>query len=126
MAIWMWGRRRYIGTQYVHHLSFRQVYFLALCLAILHMKIVLTLRRLAGNCDHLSKWEFGVVYMSDVLDPMDKSFSKVQSGGKNIMDDTFMFGIFNKISKNVKQFEEYLGYMFEHKKSIPIVSFKNE
>ena len=45
---------------------------------------------------------------------------------KKIMDDTFMFGIFNKIAKKVKPFEEYMEYMFEHKKSSPIGSFKNE
>ena len=42
------------------------------------------------------------------------------------MDDNFMFGIFNNISKKVKPFEEYMEYMFEHKKSSPIGSFKNE
>ena len=37
-----------------------------------------------------------------------------------------MFGIFNKIAKKVNPFEEYMEYMFEHNKSIPIASFKNE
>ena len=39
---------------------------------------------------------------------MDKSFAKIQRYGKKIMDDTFMFGIFNKIEKKVKPFEEYM------------------
>ena len=51
---------------------------------------------------------------------MDKSFAKIQRYGKKIMDNTFMFSIFNKIAKNVKLFEEYMEYMFEHKKSIAI------
>ena len=72
------------------------------------------------------KWEFGVAYMSDLVDLMDKAFYKFQRDGKKIMDDTFMFGIVNKIEKTVKPFEEYMEYMFEHKRSSPIRSFKNE
>ena len=64
--------------------------------------------------------------MTNVTDLMDKAFAKIQRDGKKIMDDTFIFGIFNKIAKKVKQFEEYMEYMFEHKKSSPIESFKNE
>ena len=89
------------------------------------MTIMLPLRWLAGNCEHLSKWEFGVAYMPDIVDLMDKAFSKIQREGKKIMDYVFMFGIFNKIEKRVKLFEEYMEYMFEHKKSNPIASFKN-
>ena len=39
---------------------YRSVEYIALIclLEILHMKIVLQLRWLAGNCEHLSKWEF--------------------------------------------------------------------
>ena len=58
--------------------------------------------------------------MPDVVDLMDKAFSKIQSDVKRIMDDTFMFGIFNKIAKKVKPLEEYMKYIFEHKKSSPI------
>ena len=95
-------------------------------LAILHTTILLPLWWLAGNCEHLSKWEFGVADMPDVVDLMDKSFEKIQWDGKKIMDDNFMFGIFNKTAKHMKPFEEYMEYMFEHKKSIPIGSFNNE
>ena len=94
-------------------------------LAIQHMTIILPLQWLAGNCEHLSKWEFGVADMPDVMDLMDKAFSKIQREGKKIMDYAFMFGIFNKIEKKVKPFEEYMEYMFEHKKSNPIGSLKN-
>ena len=58
--------------------------------------------------------------MPDVVDLMDKAFAKLQREGKKIMNDTFMFVIFNKISKKVKRFEECMEYIFEHKKSIPI------
>ena len=95
-------------------------------LAILRMKIVLPLRWLAGKCEHLSKWEFGVADMPDVVDLMDKASAKIQRDGRNIMDDTFMFIIFNKIAKNVKPFEEYMEYMFEHNKISPIRSLNNE
>ena len=37
-----------------------------------------------------------------------------------------MFGIFNKKAKKVNPFEEYMEYIFEHKKSSSIGSFKNE
>ena len=42
------------------------------------------------------------------------------------MADKFMFGIFNRISKRVKPLEDYTEYMFEHKKSSTIGSFKNK
>ena len=71
-------------------------------LAILHMTIILPLRWLTGNCEHLLKWEFGVADMSDVVDLMDKTFAKIQRDGNKIMYDTFMFGIFNKITKKAK------------------------
>ena len=64
--------------------------------------------------------------MPHVMELIDKAFAKIQRDGNKIMDDTFMFGIFNKISKKVKTFEEYMEYIFEHKKSSPIGSFKNE
>ena len=70
-------------------------------LAILHMEIVLPLQWISGNCEHLSKWEFGVADMPDAVDLMEKEFAKVQRNGKKIMDDKFMFGIFNKIEKKV-------------------------
>ena len=43
--------------------------------------------------------------MPDVVDLMEKAFAKFQRDGKKIMDDTFMFGIFNKIAKQVKLLE---------------------
>ena len=42
------------------------------------------------------------------------------------MNYTFLFGVFNKIAKKVKPFENYMEYMFEHKKSSPIRAFKNK
>ena len=51
------------------------------------------------------KWEFGVADMPDVVYLMDKAFEKIQRDDNNIMDDTFMFGIFKKIAKKVKPFE---------------------
>ena len=74
-------------------------------LAILHTTTVLPLRWLEGKCEHLSKWEFGVADMTNVVDLMDKVLAKFQRDGKKIMDDTFMFGIFNKTAKKVKPFE---------------------
>ena len=64
--------------------------------------------------------------MPDIVDLTDKGFATVQRDGNKIMDDTFIFGIFNKIAKKVNPFEEYMEYIFEHKKNIPIGSFKNE
>ena len=58
--------------------------------------------------------------MPDVVDLMDKAFAEVQRDGKKITDDTFMFGIFDKIAKKVKLFEEYMEYMVERNKIIPI------
>ena len=89
---------------FIIYCSIKYIAFLRV-LAILHMTIVLPLWCLAGNCEHLLKWGFGVVDMPDFVDLMDKAFEKTQGGGNNIMDDTFMFGIFNKIAKKVKLFE---------------------
>ena len=89
-------------------------------LVILLMTIVPRLQWIAGNCEHLSKWNFGVADILDVVDLMDKAFAKIQRYGKKIMDNTFIFGIFNKIDKKAKPFEEYMEYMFENKKSSPI------
>ena len=50
--------------------------------------------------------------MPDVMDLMDKASANIQRDSKKIMDGTFMFGIFNKIEKKVKPFEEYMEYMF--------------
>ena len=83
-------------------------------LAILHMTIVLPLRWLAGNCEHLSEWNFGVADMPDVVDLMDDAFATILKNGKKILDDTFMFSIFAKIAKQVKPFEDYIEFMFEH------------
>ena len=63
--------------------------------------------------------------MPDVVDLMYKAFAKIERYGKKITDDTFMFGIFNKIEKKVNLFDKYMEYMFEHKKSSPIGSFNN-
>ena len=43
--------------------------------------------------------------MPDVVDLIDKAFANIQRDGKNIMDNIFMFGIFNKIGKKVNPFE---------------------
>ena len=107
---------------------YRSVEYIALLrvLAILHMTIMLPLRWLAGNCENLAEYKFGVADMPWCVDLMDKAFAKIQRNGKKIMDDDFMFGIFDPIVKKVTPFGEYLEYMFEHKKSSPIGSFKNE
>ena len=86
---------------------YRSVEYIALLrvLSMLHMRTVVPLRLLADNCEELSKWEFGVADMPVVVDLIDKDFAKIKRDGKNIMDDTFMFGIFNKIAKKVKPFE---------------------
>ena len=62
----------------------------------------------------------------NVVDLMDKAFSKFQSDGKKIIDDTFISKVFNNIAKKVKPFEEYMEYIFEHDKSSQFWSFKNE
>ena len=81
-------------------------------IVILHMTIVLPLRWISFNCKNLSKWEFGISDMPDAVDLMYKAFVKIQSNGKNIMDDTLMFGIFKNTATKVKPFEEYIEYMF--------------
>ena len=55
----------------------------------------------------------------NVVDLMDKAFSKFQSDGKKIIDDTFISKVFNNIAKKVKPFEEYMEFILEHKKSSP-------
>ena len=80
---------------------YRSIEYIALLrvLEILHKTIVLPLWWFAENCEHPSKWEFGIADMTDVVDLMEKAFAKVQRVGNNIMDYTFIFGIFNKIAK---------------------------
>ena len=52
--------------------------------------------------------------MSAVVDIMDKAFAKIQRNGKKILDNTFLFGIFDKIARKVTPFEDYIEFMFEH------------
>ena len=59
-------------------------------------------------------------------DLMDKACAKIARNGKNIMDDHFMFGIFDPIKKKVPPFIDYLKYMFDHNTSSPIGSFKTK
>ena len=72
---------------------YRSVNYIALLcvLEILHMTIVIPLRWLAGKCEHLSKWEFGITDMPDGVDLMDKAFAKIQRVSKKIMNDSLCF-----------------------------------
>ena len=53
-----------------------------------------------------------VADMPDVVDLMDKAFAKNQMDSNKIVNDTFIFGIFNNIAKKVNLVEEYIEYMF--------------
>ena len=67
---------------------------------------------------------FGVADMPECVDLMDNACAKIARNGKKIMDDDFMFGIFDPIKKKVLPFADYLEYMFDHKTSSSIGSFK--
>ena len=64
--------------------------------------------------------------MLDVVDLINKAFAKIKRARKKIMDYAFIFGIFNKILKKMKRFEEYMECMFEHNKRNPIGPIKNQ
>ena len=107
---------------------YRCVEYIALLrvLAIVHMTIVLPMRWLSGNCEFLAEYGFGCADMCECVDLMDKACAKIVKNGKKIMDDDFMFGIFDPIKNKVPPFAEYLEYMFDHKTSSPVGSFKTE
>ena len=83
---------------------YRCVEYIALLrvLAIVHMTIVLPMRWLSGNCEFLAEYGFGCADMCECVDLMDKACAKIVKNGKKIMDDDFMFGIFDPIKKRCR------------------------
>ena len=70
--------------------------------------------------------EFGCEDMPECVDLMDNVFPKIVQNGEKIMDNDFMFGIFDPIKKKVPPYVEYLEYMFDHKISSLIGFFKTK
>ena len=47
---------------------------------------------------------------------MDKVFYEILIDGEKLIDEDFMMGIFDGITKNMPPLQEYLDFMFEKKK----------
>ena len=57
---------------------------------------------------------------------MDKSLYKLLIDGKKLINEDFMMGIFDGITKKLPQLQEYLDFMFENKQGRLVGSLKEE
>ena len=84
-------------------------------LSILHIAVCMPLRCLAGNCGNLSQHNFGVSDMVSVVEIMDKAFYEVLIDGEKLVNEDFIMGIFDGITKKLPPLQEYLYFMFKNK-----------
>ena len=75
-------------------------------LSILHIAVCMTLRCISGNFGNLSQHNFSVSDMAPVVDISDKEFYEVLIDGEKIIDEYFMMGIFDGITKKLPQLQE--------------------
>ena len=64
--------------------------------------------------------------MASVVDIMDKEFYKVLIDGEKIIDEDFMMGIFDGITKSLPPLQEYLDFMFESRQGSLVGYHKEE
>ena len=57
---------------------------------------------------------------------MDKEFYEVLIDGEKLIDEYFMMGIFDGITKKLPQLQEYLDFMFDNKQGSLVGSRKEE
>ena len=86
-------------------------------LSILHISVCMPMRWLAGNCGDLTQYNFGVAEMGTVVDIMDKAFGQIVNDGTKTMNEKFMMQMFDKLTRKIPPFKQYLTYMFDEKSS---------
>ena len=62
--------------------------------------------------------------MASVVDIMDKAFYKMLIGVEKLIDEDFIMGIFNGITKKMSPLQEYLNFMFKNKQGSLVGSRK--
>ena len=64
--------------------------------------------------------------MASVVDIMDKAFYEVLVDREKLIDEDFMMGIFDGITKKLQPQKEYLDFMFKNKQGNLVGSLKEE
>ena len=64
--------------------------------------------------------------MVPVVDILDKAFYEVLIDREKLIDEEFMMGIFDEITKKLPPIQEYLDFMFENKQCSLVGSRKEE
>ena len=64
--------------------------------------------------------------MAPVVDIVDKELYYVLIDGEKLIDEYFMMGIFDGITKKLPQLQEYLDFMFDNKQGSLVGSRKEE
>ena len=95
-------------------------------LSILHIALHMPLRWLAGNCSDLYQHNFGVADVAYFVDIIDKAFYEVLIDREKLIDEDFIMGIFDVITKKLPPLQDYLNFMFENKQGSLLGSCKEE
>ena len=62
--------------------------------------------------------------MAYIVEIMDKAFYELLIDEEKLIDEDFMVGIFNEITKKLPPLQEFLGFMFENKQGRLMGSLK--
>ena len=100
----------------------------ALCraMAIMHIKICMPLRWLAGNTHFLGQqgYDWSARSMGKAVDALERALVEIESDGGLYLDETFLDGIFRDIYTNddgdevpLKPLEEYMNYALREKQT---------
>ena len=81
-------------------------------LSILHISMCMLLQWIAGNCGDLSQHNFGVSDMASVVEIIYKALYKVLIDGEKLIDEDFIMGVFDGITKKLPLLQEYLDFIF--------------
>ena len=80
--------------------SVKMIAFLRV-LSILHIAVCMSLQWITGKCVDLSQQNFGVANMAYVVDIMEKEFYEVLMDRGGLIDEYFIMGIFDGITKKL-------------------------
>ena len=88
--------------------------------AIIHLKLCLTTRWLAGNCHILADYNWYVHSMRIMNEDLETAIEAIEEEGYLIMKEEFITIILQGIMDELPPFEKYWTHMFQNK-SIPVV-----
>ena len=83
---------------------------------IIHLAVCLPARWLSGNSHKLSRYDWYVRSMGQMVDFLEKALELVQEDGMLILNENFMMGIFDKLISKLPPLAEYIQHMYESKK----------